>query len=161
MFIFLIFWNGISVFGRKGTCVTIILSLSTVGALGLPVLSSYYLLHDLVPLHPPSFSCFLQDLGQVSIWKGGVFAHLSKCEHLGGNTAACTALTLWDGDLTPLPSSAYFSTVDCKQPLSGKQILCHVLHIHVNWNSDTGHSLFWERAKEFNCPWNLEAKVKI
>lgn len=34
------------------------------GALESPVLSPYYLLHDLVPLNPPSFSCFLQDLGQ-------------------------------------------------------------------------------------------------
>lgn len=78
MFIFLIFWNGISVFGRKGTCVTIILSLSTVGALELPVLSPYYLLHDLVPLTPPGFSCFLQDLGQGKYMERGVFAHLSK-----------------------------------------------------------------------------------
>lgn len=58
------------------------------GCFGVTCFKPYYLLHDLVPLHPLSFSWFLQDLGQVSIWKGGVFAPLSKCEHLGGNTAA-------------------------------------------------------------------------
>lgn len=52
MFRFLTFWNGNSVFGRVGVRlggVPVILSLSTAGALELPVSSPLSLMHDLVP----------------------------------------------------------------------------------------------------------------